>query len=613
MLFASLLSLFVVPSVAHAENTVVNSSPGDGATRDVSPEEIVITFSEEVGDTNSIQLLCETQQIALGEPEVGDDRLLISVPLIEPIGRGTCAIRWQVTNTDGEANGEGIISFAVTNDTVAEIITDDSTPADGTETTVAAAPTDTAADGTAPDPTATGDEASDDVVVIDFATADTGLGPVWLGRLLSTLSIAVLFGSLVVLTAAWPEGVEYLVTIKFIRGVWIVALVGTLLFTAAATAASTGRGLGGSFNPSAWIDLIDAGWAGRAVLLRLVFVIASAWVAFRPDRAIDPTTQIVGLGIPALAVMMTGVSRTGGDLAALGVLLGIVHALAVAVWVGGVILLARVVLSGPGEEDLVHAVRGFGRISTIAIVVTVITGVIQLIRLDGGALFDNGHGRVLVLKSVVVAAMIFLAISARQFVAQRLARAQEMSVPLADRLRRAFGAEAGIGVVTMALSAWLLALSPPNIDTTPSIPYAIETTIPVPAADLEVVVKLTDDDIVGPVGMEVEVVRPETGISSLEVVFTAPSNALNLGTITQPIPLTGPGVAVRYEEEGLPLSVSGVWEITVRATVNGVAVESDPQQLNVREADGTVPTVPITFPPPNIVTIPPTSDVPAEG
>ena len=37
-----------------------------------------------------------------------------------------------------------------------------------------------------------------------------------------------------------------------------------------------------------------------------------------------------------------------------------------AVWFGGLILLARVVLAGPGEEDLVHAVRGFARISTPA-------------------------------------------------------------------------------------------------------------------------------------------------------------------------------------------------------------------------------------------------------
>ncbi len=43
-----------------------------------------------------------------------------------------------------------------------------------------------------------------------------------------------------------------------------------------------------------------------------------------------------------------------------------------------------------------------------------------------------------------------------------------MSVALSTRLRRAFGAEAAIGVVTLALSAWLLAFTPPNVDPSPS-------------------------------------------------------------------------------------------------------------------------------------------------
>lgn len=580
-----------------AENTVVASSPEDGATRDTSPDAIIITFAEEVGDTNTVLLSCEAEQIPLPEPEVGEDRLLLTVPLTEPLGRGTCAIRWQVTNTDGEPNGEGIIAFAVTNDTVAEILTEDDS---------AATPESTAPPVTAVPATAEAPGSSDEIVVVEFPTSGEGQGPVWLGRLLSTLSISILFGSLVLITSAWPEGVEYLITIRFIRMIWFVAVLTTILFTAAATAASTGRGLGASFSPATWVDLIDAGWGGRAVLGRLGFTVAAGWVAFRPDRAMDPATQVAGLGVPALAVVMTGISRTTGDLALLGVVVNVIHVLAVAVWVGGVILLARVVLAGPGEEDLVHAVRGFGRYSVVAIVVTVASGVAQLVRLDGGSLFDNGHGRVLLLKTVVVAAMIFLAISARQFVAQRLARAQEMSLPLADRLRRAFGAEAGIGVVAMGLSAWLLALSPPNIDTTPKIPYEVETTITISEVDLEVDIKLTDDDVVGLVGMEVEVKSPDSGISDLQVVFTAPPNDLNLGTVTQPVPLTGRGTAVLYEAQGLPLSVAGVWEITIEATVNGVAVESEPQQLNILDADGTLPTVPVTFPPQNIVTIPET-------
>ena len=276
-------------------------------------------------------------------------------------------------------------------------------------------------------------------------------------------------------------------------------------------------------------------------------MLGSGWVAFRPDRVIDPTTQMAALGIPALAVATIGFSRTGGDLAVIGIATGILHALAMAIWIGGVVLLARVVLAGPGEEDLVHAVRGFCRISNVAIVVTVVTGLIQTVRLDGGDLFGSSHGRVLLLKTVAVAVMLFIAIKARQFVNERLARADEMTVPMADRLRRAFGTEAAIGIVVVALSAWMFALHATERRHRDVDQYVIERQFEVPEADLDVTVKLTPDTP-GLVGMEVDVDAPETGLSGLEIVFTAPPND-EIGTITQPVPLTGAGVAVRLAAE----------------------------------------------------------------
>ena len=384
----------------------------------------------------------------------------------------------------------------------------------------AAATSTTLATTTAVDPNATSTPPTD---VVSPTEAETGQGPLWLGRLLSVLGVAILFGSLVTIAAAWPEGVEYLVAVRFIRMIWIVALLGTVLYVAAATAAATGGSFGSGLNPSNWLDLFDAGATGIAAIARLILVLGSGWVAFRPDRVIDPTTQMAALGIPALAVATMGFSRTGGDLAVIGIATGILHALAMAIWIGGVVLLARVVLAGPGEEDLVHAVRGFCRISNVAIVVTVITGLIQTVRLDGGDLFGSSHGRVLLLKTVAVAIMLFIAIKARQFVNERLARADEMTVPMADRLRRAFGTEAAIGIVAVALSAWMFALTPPNSDTGTSIDYVIEQHFEVPEGDLDVTVRLTQDTP-GLVGMEVEVDAPESGLSGLEVVFTAPPN-----------------------------------------------------------------------------------------
>jgi copper transport protein len=125
-----------------------------------------------------------------------------------------------------------------------------------------------------------------------------------------------------------------------------------------------------------------------------VLVIACGWVAFRPDRVIDPVTQLASARSACPRRMTIGLSRTNMDLAAIAVPLSIIHALAMSVWIGGVALLARVVLAGPGEEDLVHAVRGFGRLSNVAIGATIATGIVQMMLLDSDDLFGSSHGRV---------------------------------------------------------------------------------------------------------------------------------------------------------------------------------------------------------------------------
>ena len=578
--------------MVHADATVVSSDPADGSTIATSPTQITIVFSEELGtEANTVTLDCNTELVTLGRPEVGDDGLTLTVAVPSVLPKGTCVANWLVSDPEGAPNGSGIITFSVSSDPAVTTTTVDPAAA------AAAATSTTLATTTAVDPNATTSAATD---VVSPTEAETGQGPLWLGRLLSVLGVGILFGSLVTIAAAWPEGVEYLVAVRFVRMIWFVALLGTVLYVAAATAAATGGSFGSGLNPSNWLDLFDAGATGIAAIARLILVLGSGWVAFRPDRVIDPTTQMAALGLPALAVATMGFSRTGGDLAAIGIATGILHALAMAIWIGGVVLLARVVLAGPGEEDLVHAVRGFCRISNVAIVVTVITGLIQTVRLDGGDLFGSSHGRVLLLKTVAVAIMLFIAIKARQFVNERLARADEMTVPMADRLRRAFGTEAAIGIVAVALSAWMFALTPPNSDTGTSIDYVIEQHFEVPEGDLDVTVRLTQDTP-GLVGMEVEVDAPESGLSGLEVVFTAPPNP-EIGSISQPVPLTGEGTAVRLAAVGLPLTVPGTWQVQLNAVTAAGVVPTDPQTFVIRNDDGSAPTTNLTIPPVVIAT-----------
>src|SRR4051812_8202566 len=183
----------------------------------------------------------------------------------------------------------------------------------------------------------------------------------------------------------------------------------------------------------------------------------------RPERVIDPATQLPALALPGLAVATLGFSRSGGQLAFLGYAAGIAHALAMAVWLGGLILLARVVLAGPGDEDLVHAVRGFGRLATPALIITVVTGGILVYRLDAGHLFDTTHGRLLLLKVVAVIGMVFVGGATRQWATTHLGRADVMTAPTAGRLRRAVGMEAVIGVIVLAITAWMMSTQPGNL------------------------------------------------------------------------------------------------------------------------------------------------------
>ena len=99
--------------VAHAENTVVTSSPEDGAVLGESPAEITITFADELGDANTIALECETELVTLPRPEVDDAGTTLSVAIAEPLSRGTCVARWRVSNPDGEPDGSGAITFVI--------------------------------------------------------------------------------------------------------------------------------------------------------------------------------------------------------------------------------------------------------------------------------------------------------------------------------------------------------------------------------------------------------------------------------------------------------------------------------------------------------------------
>ncbi len=533
---------FAVTIADAADNTLVSSTPVAGSTVDTSPPSLLLTFANPLGDTNSVEVVCNGSPFAVGTPQVGVDGLSLTVPVPNPLPKGDCVVSWLVSQPDGQGGGSSTFPFTIANDTVGTVAPPTTTPGGSTPAT----------GSTLPPATIT---PTHDTVVPESGSG----GPLGLSRLLISLGVAVLFGSLVLIATAWPEGVEYILTVRFLRSAWLLTLAVAVFNTACVAASITGKGIGSSLSPTSWSGLTDT-TPGIAALARVIFVLLTGWVVLRPERVIDPATQLPALALPGLAVATLGFSRSGGQLAFLGYATGIAHALAMAVWLGGLILLARVVLAGPGDEDLVHAVRGFARISNPALAITLLTGFIQMYRLDWGEIFTSSHGRVLFLKSIAVGAMVFLGVAARQFIKDRVARVDAMTGQLAIRLRRAVGIEAMCGVIVLALTAWMLSLTPPKVAAASETTTGL-TTVHITNDAADVTVRFSA--VIGPNAVQVEVVKPETGVAGLAVDFIPPA-ASTVAGVTLNVPLTAAGVAMLPVEEGLPLDSPGVWTVTVR-------------------------------------------------
>jgi len=547
VLAAVLFAWLLGASPAAAANSLDSSTPAANSTVAASPSSIEMKFPQPIGQQNVVTVSCAGTPMTIGNPQVGTDQLTLTVPVTASLTKGECAVGWKVSNPDGTPGGNGSFSFTM----ATEAPTTTVAPAD-TGTTATAAP---ASDGSA---TASSSDA-------------VGDGPLGIARFISTMSVAILLGAFVLIAMAWPEGIEYILTVRFLRITYYIAVASTVLFVICMTLQVTGQGFGSSISPLEWKHLADTG-PGAAALFRLVFTIACVWVTIRPERLIDTTTHLAALAIPTVAVASMGFDRALGELPVIGALAGIVHAVAMAVWFGGLVLLSRVVLAGPGESDLVHAVRGFSRISTPAIIATVVSGVVQTWRLDRSGLFTTGHGYVMLLKTLAVAVMIFIGVAARQFVAARLSRMEVMSAPTATRLRRAFGVEASIGVVVLILSAWLLALTPAHAATSSS---SSERDLGVPQlirnSDNGVEVQVRFTQVVGPNAVRVDVLQAPAGFNGLQVVWTPPEDAGVVG-VALDVPLTCECSAELPRSSGIPLGAAGTWTLTVK--INDVEMGS---------------------------------------
>jgi len=145
-----------------------------------------------------------------------------------------------------------------------------------------------------------------------------------------------------------------------------------------------------------------------------------------------------------------------GPAAAVGAVVGVVHFSAAAAWFGGLVLLGTC-LRPRAEGELLGAVARFSSVAFTAMVVIVVTGMVQGWRQVGSlqALGHTGYGRLLVVKVAVFLLLIVVAARSRALVRRKLTARALVDAPAPHRQTRDAGGP-GLGDDADNGSLWLL-------------------------------------------------------------------------------------------------------------------------------------------------------------
>ncbi|WBC14332.1 copper resistance protein CopC [Micromonospora sp. WMMA1998] len=413
LLLVTLLLAPATPASAHA--VLVSSSPAASAVVPEAPAQVVITFSEGVRKVpGKVRVIApDGSRADRGEPTFQGAEVTIPV---DPSG----------------ARGTYLVSYRV--------ISADSHPVSGAFTYSVGAPSEP--------PTDTGSDNRANPVTENAVKAAKYVG--YVGLLL-------LVGPALVLAALWPRRLSR-------RGPARLAWTG-LGVLAAATVAElwlqvpytnggglfdvTGAGLG---------DVLGSAY-GTTHLVRLGLLAAAAFL-LRPLFA-GPVGRTDGiilavLGGAALFTWPLAGHPAASPAPAVSVVVDAVHLGGMAVWLGGLVMLAVFLLRRADERELDAILPIWSRWAALAVAALLLAGTVQgLIEVASPkALVDTTYGRLLLAKIVLFALVIGVAAYSRALVRRRVAAGRPGS------MRRAVVAELAITAVVLGLSATLVQTTP---------------------------------------------------------------------------------------------------------------------------------------------------------
>jgi copper transport protein len=417
---AAIVAATLAPASAFAHATIVSTTPEDTSVVKTAPRAVSLKWSEAVDlGEHAVKLLdAAGKEIKTAQARHGPGGA--STAMLElPAGlkNGTYVVSWRVVSSDSHPV-TGAFSFSIGSPSAVLFAADGSSSA-----------------------------------VVRFFDA--------FGRGVAFLGLALAVGGGFLLLVLWPEGPA---SVRGRQVLW--AGVGGLLAGSAVVLLlqgpyAAGGSLSGVFDPSLWSFSLSTRF-GHALVVRIVLGVIFAVLVTLALRRRRDSAVLAGLAVCAVGLVLTWTltdhSRTGVQ-TWLGVPAGSVHLLAMALWFGGILMLLACVT----DTSLAAVVPRFSRLALPCFAVLGASGLYLAWRQVGTfpALPKTDFGKLLLLKSGIVAAIVGLAYLSRRAVAR------------GGGVRGSVTGEAFLGVAALGVTATLVNTAPARVSYSDPVKTAV--------------------------------------------------------------------------------------------------------------------------------------------
>lgn len=553
LLLALLVGGLATASTAGAHATLLESVPANGATLDRAPERVELTFNEAVEAKFGAFRVVDARGDRVDDDTIGrPTKQRLAVGLRPGLPDGSYAATYRVVSADGHPIVGGI-SFAI------------GAPSAGGAVDVSRVLTD--------------------------AAAPAGIGTALsVARAARYAGIAAVVGLVAFLLVAWRpvrragETAETLTRPidRWARAAALLGAVGVAATFVLQGANVAGTGVIAALKPAAWGDVARTHtglWllVALGLLLVLAVLLPRAAGALRAGRVTAVTATVVGLTLLLAATPALGGHAAASHPAGPMVVLQTVHVVAIGAWLGGLLLLGLLLRTVRSETDVadsrtrlrVALLHGFGPLAIGSVLALIVAGVVlSIVQLSAVSdLIDSAYGRAILLKALLTAAAVAVALVQRRRMTPRVAAALAgTSSDTVDRtIRRLIAVEVGLLAAVLAATGALAGYGQPGRTSS-----AAASAAPVPAGPVvrEVTVDgqrllriELDPGVVGANDITVRAVgidgRPDRQGRDLRVRLTGPDRQ----QLDPPLRRASRG---RWVARGVPLAPAGTWSARIQ-------------------------------------------------